>query len=64
MPGGEVGRYRRVIVGVPRFAAGDEVVVFLRGAAPALPTVFGLSQGLYRVARGADGRAGRGAGRR
>ena len=49
MPGGEVGRYRRVIVGVPRFAPGDEVVVFLRGGAPALPTVFGLDQGLFRV---------------
>ena len=57
MPGGEVGRYRRVMVGVPRFAAGDEVVVFLRGSAPALPTVFGLSQGLFRVAHTPDGRA-------
>ena len=57
MPGGEVGRYRRVIVGVPRFEDGDEVIVFLRGGAPAMPTVFGLSQGLYRVARTADGRA-------
>ena len=57
LPGGEVGRYRRVIVGVPRFATGDDVIVFLRGAAPALPTVFGLSQGLYRVGRAADGRA-------
>ena len=57
LPGGEVGRYRRVIVGVPRFASGDDVIVFLRGAPPALPTVFGLSQGLYRVARAADGRA-------
>jgi hypothetical protein len=57
MPGGEVGRYRRVMVGVPRFSSGDDVIVFLRGGAPALPTVFGLSQGLYRVARAADGRA-------
>ena len=57
MPGGEVGRYRRVIVGVPRFENGDDVIVFLRGGAPAMPTVFGLSQGLYRVARTADGRA-------
>lgn len=55
LPGGEVGRYRRVIVGVPRFAAGDEVVVFLRGAAPSLPTIFGLNQGLFRVARTRDG---------
>ena len=57
LPGGEFGRYRRVIVGVPRFTSGDDVVVFLRGVAPSLPTVFGLSQGVYRVARTADGRA-------
>jgi hypothetical protein len=57
MPGGEVGRYRRVVVGVPQFTSGDDVVVFLRGAPPAMPMVFGLSQGLYRVARTADGRA-------
>jgi hypothetical protein len=52
IPVGQVGRYRRVIVGAPEFAAGDEVVVFLTGAAPALPTIFGLNQGVYRV-RGA-----------
>jgi hypothetical protein len=52
IPVGQVGRYRRVIVGAPEFAAGDEVVVFLTGAAPALPTIFGLNQGVYR-ARGA-----------
>ena len=57
MPGGDVGRIRRVMVGVPRFTSGDDVIVFLRGVPPALPTVFGLSQGLYRVARTADGRA-------
>jgi hypothetical protein len=45
------------MVGVPRFTSGDDVIVFLRGAPPAMPTVFGLSQGLYRVARTADGRA-------
>ena len=57
LPGGEVGRYRRVVVGVPRFESGDDVIVFLRGGAPAMPTAFGLSQGVYRVARTADGRA-------
>jgi hypothetical protein len=57
MPGGDVGRYRRVIVGAPRFANGDDVIVFLRGGAPALPTVFGLGQGVYRVVRTADGGA-------
>jgi hypothetical protein len=57
LPGGEVGRYRRLIVGVPQFTSGDDVIVFLRGSAPAMPTLFGLSQGLYRVGRAADGRA-------
>jgi hypothetical protein len=49
VPNGQVGRYRRVVVGAPEFARGDEVVVFLRGKAPAIPTLYGLSQGVYRV---------------
>ena len=57
VPGGQVGRYRRVMVGAPEFASGDEVVLFLRGRAPAVPMPFGLSQGVYRVARKSDGRA-------
>jgi hypothetical protein len=57
VPGGDVGRYRRVIVGAPRFARGDEVVLFLKGSAPALPVPFGLGQGVYRVVRGGDGGA-------
>lgn len=55
VPGGEVGRYRRVMVGAPSFREGDEVVVFLAGRPPAMPMPFGLNQGVYRVARGADG---------
>jgi hypothetical protein len=51
VPNGVVGRYRRILVGAPEFAQGDEVVLFLRGRAPAMPTLFGLSQGVYRVAR-------------
>lgn len=51
VPNGQVGRYRRILVGAPEFAQGDEVVLFLRGRAPAMPTLFGLSQGVYRVAR-------------
>jgi hypothetical protein len=56
LPGGQVGRYRRVMVGAPRCARGDEVVLFLKGAAPAVPMPFGLTQGLYRVSRDAAGR--------
>lgn len=51
VPNGQVGRYRRIVVGAPEFAVGDEVVVFLHGAAPRMPTLFGLSQGVYRVVR-------------
>jgi hypothetical protein len=56
VPGGQVGRYRRMIVGAPHFAEGDEVIVFLSARGPSIPYVFGLSQGVYRVAR--DGRGG------
>lgn len=56
VPGGQVGRYRRVMVGAPEFVEGDEVVLFLAGRAPAMPMPFGLNQGVYRVTRAA-GRA-------
>jgi hypothetical protein len=56
-PNGQVGRYRRILIGAPEFEEGDEVVVFLAGRAPALPTIFGLSQGIYRVVRDASARA-------
>ena len=51
VPNGQVGRYRRILVGAPEFAEGDEVFVFLNGRAPAVPSLFGLSQGIYRVTR-------------
>jgi hypothetical protein len=57
LPGGQVGRYRRVMVGVPQFTPGDEVVLFLKGRAPAVPMPFGLTQGVYRVSRDVSGRA-------
>ena len=57
VPNGQVGRYRRVLVGAPEFERGDEVVVFLQGRAPAMPTLFGLSQGVYRVTRDGAARA-------
>jgi hypothetical protein len=56
IPGGQVGRYRRVMVGAPQFTEGEEVVLFLSGRAPAMPIPFGLHQGVYRVTRAA-GRA-------
>jgi hypothetical protein len=51
VPHGQVGRYRRIVVGAPEFVEGDEVVVFLRGRVPAILVVFGLNQGVFRVAR-------------
>ena len=56
VPGGQVGRYRRVVVGAPEFERGDEVVLFLTSRGPSIPYVFGLSQGVYRVSR-SSGRA-------
>jgi hypothetical protein len=57
VPSGQVGRYRKIVIGAPEFAEGDEVVVFLRGSAPAIPTLYGSSQGVYRVARNGGTRA-------
>ena len=57
VPNGQVGRYRRVMIGAPEFARGDEVVVFLKLQGPAIPTLYGLSQGVYRVKRDAVARA-------
>jgi hypothetical protein len=55
VPGGELGRYRSVVVGAPSFSVGQHVVVFLGGRPPALPHVLGLSQGVFHVAVGARG---------
>ena len=49
VPGGQIGRYRNVMIGAPQFQAGEEVVLFLSAAGPAVAHVFGLSQGVYRV---------------
>ena len=57
VPNGQVGRYRRVTVGAPEFARGDDVVVFLSGSFPVVPMPYGLSQGVYRIGRDAAGRA-------
>jgi hypothetical protein len=49
VPGGQVGRFRNVMVGAPQFAAGEEAVVFLNVRGSGLPIVFGLNQGVFRV---------------
>jgi hypothetical protein len=57
VPGGQVGRYRAVMVGAPTFTVGEEAVVFLKTDGPAVPNVFGLNQGVFRVR--IDSRTGR-----
>lgn len=49
VPGGQVGRYRSVTIGAPEFRIGEEAVLFLRSRGPAVPQVFGLNQGVFRV---------------
>ena len=55
VPGGEAGGRLLVMPGAPVFRQGDEVVVFLRGRAPALPQPVGLSLGVFRVTVDARG---------
>ncbi len=49
VPGGQIGRYKNVMVGAPEFHAGEEAVVFLSAQGPAVAHVFGLNQGVFRV---------------
>jgi hypothetical protein len=49
VPGGQLGRYRTVLVGAPSFQAGDEVVLFLKSDGPSFPFIVGLSQGVFRI---------------
>lgn len=49
VPGGQIGRYRSVMIGAPRFDRGDEAVLFLDAADPAALRIFGLNQGVFRV---------------
>jgi hypothetical protein len=57
IPGGQIGRYRNVMVGAPSFQAGEEAVLFLSAAGPSIAHVFGLNQGVFRVR--VDARTGR-----
>ena len=54
VPGGELGRFRSVVVGAPEFAADDRVVVFLGARGPSVPYVLGFSQGVFRLVRNAS----------
>src|SRR5262245_38599328 len=49
VPGGQVGRYRNLVVGAPQFQAGEEAIFFLSASGPSIAHVFGLSQGVFRV---------------
>jgi hypothetical protein len=49
VPGGEMGRYRSVLIGAPVFKPGDEAVLFLKSDGSEFPIVFGLNQGVFRV---------------
>jgi hypothetical protein len=56
VPGGQIGRYRNVMIGAPQLQPGEEAVLFLNASGPSIAHIFGLSQGLYRVK--VDGRTG------
>lgn len=57
VPGGQIGRYKNVMIGAPEFQPGEEAVLFLRAEGPSVAHVFGLSQGVFRVR--VDARSGR-----
>jgi hypothetical protein len=54
VPGGELGRYRSIVVGAPEFAVDQRVVVFLGALGPSVPHIVGFNQGVFRVVRAAD----------
>ena len=54
VPGGELGRFRTIVVGAPEFVVDQHVVVFLGAHGPMVPYIVGFNQGIYRLARAAD----------
>jgi hypothetical protein len=54
VPGGELGRFRSIVVGAPEFVVDQHVVVFLGARGPSVPYIVGFNQGVYRVVRAAD----------
>jgi hypothetical protein len=55
VPGGQLGRYRRIVVGAPQFAPGQRVIVFLGAGSGSVPYLLGFGQGVFRVVQ--DGSA-------
>jgi hypothetical protein len=49
VPGGQIGRYRFVMVGAPTFTTGQRAVFFLSRSADGFWRPIGLTQGVYRV---------------
>ena len=49
VPGGQIGRYRSIIVGAPTFSPGEEAFLFLSERNSDAPLVFGLNQGVFRI---------------
>src|SRR3954465_3834700 len=54
VPGGELGRFRSIVVGAPEFVVDQRVVVFLGANGPSVPHVLGLNQGVFRMSRSTD----------
>jgi hypothetical protein len=51
VPGGQMGPYLSLMPGAPRFADGEEVILFLAGDGPAIPHILALGQGVFRIVR-------------
>jgi hypothetical protein len=49
VPGGQLGRFRSIVVGAPEFTEDEQVIVFLGARGPSIPHLVGFSQGVYRV---------------
>jgi len=54
VPGGELGRFRTIVVGAPGFAVDQHVVVFLGAHGPSIPHIVGFNQGVFHVTRTSD----------
>ena len=55
VPGGELGRFRSIVVGAPEFVVDQRVVVFLGARGPTIPFIVGFNQGVFRVAENGSG---------